>query len=753
MNKAEKADANKKTAKLKSTLHSGSFKRLAVSVLSSIAILLIVLAAITPMRYDLHLGMVPNVTIAASKDVVDELTTEKNKLAAAANVTPTYKYQEGVSEQVLLKLDEIKGELNSVMQYAKTLDDYSLERKLSEDEMEYASNMLTSISLKNFQIQSLVNTSQEDFDELFNALKETIVNTMQTNITQGQENTAINSIISIIGYKTKINVLQNIAYPVLKAVIMPNMVIDNEATDLAKQAAMDAVDPVIYKQGQNIVVKGEGRIRENQLKMLDSLGLLNTNKLDYSTYIGAAVLVLLSLVYLNLSLAYTCPKVYKDSKRLLALYIIFIISLLLCIIAKLIGIIYLAPMMLVPMLLTVTLGYMPAIIANVVFGVITAYTLTIGGHNTALDVAFLLSSTILSGVIAALLLKENSKRANVLLTGFISAIVFAATIIASGIMLSNDISAILLNAAWSLGGMLLSTLLCVGIQPLLEYTFNLPTQSRLIDLSSPTHPLLQRLLTEAPGTYHHSIIIANLAEAAAEAVGADPYLARVGGYYHDIGKLKRPLFFKENQINQENILNENEPQVSATIITAHIRDGLAMAKQYRLPPEVQTIIAEHHGNSRVGYFYAKAVQELGEENVDDSEYRYDGQPPHTAEAAIVMLCDTIEAAVRSLKHPTIEEINDFILKLIQQKIDDGQLRYAPLTISDLYKIAQSCATVLYGVFHERIKYPSVPKKKHISGLSNVKSAKSSAPASKATPAAKKTATLKDKAEGGGDAEA
>ncbi|MDO5023099.1 MAG: HDIG domain-containing protein [Eubacteriales bacterium] len=716
MNKADIANINKKITTVKNAIQSDSFKRLAISTFGSIVILFIVLAAITPIRYDLRLGMVPNVTISASKDVVDEITTEKNKFIAAQNVTPTYKYQDGVTEQVLLKLNDIKSELNAVMQYAATLDDYSLERKFTPEELEYASNMLKSISLRNFQLQSLMTTSQEDFEVLFDALKDTIVNTMQTNITQGQENTAINSIISIIGYKTEINVLQNIASPVLKSVILPNMVIDQEATDLAKQTAMESVDPVVYKQGQNIVVKGEGRIRENQLKMLDSLGLLNTNKTDYSSYIGAVILVLLSLVSLNLCLAYACPELYQDNKRLLVLYIIFILTLLLCVVTRLIDFIYLSPMLLVPMLLTVLLGYMPALITNIVFGVIASYTLSIGGHNTSLDVTFLLSSSIVAGAISALLLKENSRRTNVLLTGFISSIISAATIIASGIMLSNDISLILLNAALASGGAVLATFLCIGLQPPLEYMFNLPTQSRLIELSNPTQPLLHRLLTEAPGTYHHSIIVANLAEAAAEAIGISPYLPRVGGYYHDIGKLKRPLYFKENQINQDNILDENEPQVSATIITAHIRDGVALAKQYRLPPEVQAIIAGHHGNSLVRYFYSKAVEQHGEENINDADFRYDGYPPKSVEAALIMLCDTIEAAVRTLKHPTKEEINDFILKLIQQIIDSGQLRNAPLTMADLYKIAQSCSTVLYGVFHERIEYPSPQKKKRLSEL-------------------------------------
>ena len=200
--------------------------------------------------------------------------------------------------------------------------------------------------------------------------------------------------------------------------------------------------------------------------------------------------------------------------------------------------------------------------------------------------------------------------------------------------------------------------------------------------------------------------MANLAEAAAEAVGGNPLLARAGAYFHDIGKLKRPLYFKENQIG-DNPHEHTNPYVSAAIVTAHTRDGLVMAQQYRLPQEIQDIIVEHHGDTPVMFFYHKALQEADGQAVDIADFRYDGRRPQSKESAIIMLADTVEAAVRSMHDPTPQKIREFISKLVRGKLDDGQLDNAPLTLRDITRICDAFSTVLNGVFHERIEYPAI----------------------------------------------
>jgi len=205
---------------------------------------------------------------------------------------------------------------------------------------------------------------------------------------------------------------------------------------------------------------------------------------------------------------------------------------------------------------------------------------------------------------------------------------------------------------------------------------------------------------------HHCMIVANLAEAAAERIGANPYLARTAGYYHDIGKLKRPQYFKENQIG-ENLHNSLDPYVSAAILTSHIKDGYQMALRERMPQEVADIILQHHGDTPVMFFYHKALQMSDGSPVDINEFRYDGPRPNSREAAIVMLADTIEAAVRSMPDPTPKAIDHFIERLVRGKLEDGQLSDSPITLRDIDDICSAFSGVLRGVFHERIEYPEV----------------------------------------------
>ena len=211
---------------------------------------------------------------------------------------------------------------------------------------------------------------------------------------------------------------------------------------------------------------------------------------------------------------------------------------------------------------------------------------------------------------------------------------------------------------------------------------------------------------DAPGTYHHSLMVSNLCEAAAEAIGADPILARVGALYHDIGKLKRPLFFVENQsyFLIENPHNKFTPRISKMIITAHPKDGIEIAKEYGLPQVIQNFIIQHHGEGLASYFYNQAVQEEGIENVKEEQFRYPGPKPNTKETAILMIADAVESAVRSLKTPTTEEIENMINKIIVERLNDGQLSDSPLTLKDIKTIAATFLRILRGMQHNRIKY-------------------------------------------------
>jgi hypothetical protein len=251
-----------------------------------------------------------------------------------------------------------------------------------------------------------------------------------------------------------------------------------------------------------------------------------------------------------------------------------------------------------------------------------------------------------------------------------------------------------------------NSIIVLGASSLLESTFKIITPYGLAELGDHNQPILKRLQMEAPGTYHHSLMVSTLCEAAAEAIGANPILARVGAFYHDIGKLKRPLFFVENQsyFGIENPHNKLNPRLSKMVITSHPKDGVEIAKKNGLPSVINDFILQHHGEGIAKYFYNQAVLEEGAENVKEEQFRYTGPKPNTKETAILMIADAVESAVRATKAATPEEIENIIDKIIVERLNDGQLEDSPLTLNDLKIIAMTFSRILRGVQHNRIKY-------------------------------------------------
>ena len=696
-----------KKLSLREVFRSPDTNRVLICLLGSAIIIGLFEVAIVPMRYNLQVGMVPTTTISASKDVVDELSTEQRRREAAAQVTPTYRYQEGITEKVMNDFDLIFSQLRSVRQYAGTLGEISASKVYTKEELQYARDLLTLINLSDYQLTSLMRCKTEELEEAYTLLYAVLQSTMQGHVTQGQESTAVYNIRQIVNFRISITLGQNIVPAVLNACIQANMLIDQEVTDAAREAAREAVEPVIYKQGQNIVVRGQGRITANQLAMLSTLGLLSNGEVDMTIYIGAALLVGLVMAVMLFLLAHIKDdNVLDETSKIILMFTVFLITLAVSLVARIANA-YLAPTVLCALLMTALLGLRPAVICNAALTILVAAVAAGGSEEYADKMVTMIVTGLLSGTAAAMLMHRRTSRLWVLLSGAAAGGIDFLSILAIGLMTNSELSGALGHAAWMCGGALIGALLCIGLQPLLEMIFNLPTPMKLMELSNPNQPLLRRLLLEAPGTYHHCTIVSNLAEAAAEAIGANPLLARVGGYYHDIGKLKRPSYFTENQMGGVNAHDHVDPYVSAAIITSHTRDGVALAKAYRLPEAVQQIIAQHHGNTPVMFFYHKALQQANGNPVDINVFRYDGRPPTTKEAAIVMLCDTIEAAVRTMKNPTPEGIEEFIVKLVRGKLEDGQLSDSPLTLRDIERICAAASQVLVGVFHERIEYPDM----------------------------------------------
>jgi putative nucleotidyltransferase with HDIG domain len=257
-----------------------------------------------------------------------------------------------------------------------------------------------------------------------------------------------------------------------------------------------------------------------------------------------------------------------------------------------------------------------------------------------------------------------------------------------------------------MGSGLLSTVVTLGTSSALGHIFGITTTPGLLELAHPSQPLFRRLLTEAPGTYHHAVVVANLSERAAQQVGADSLLARVGAYYHDIGKVVRPYCFVENQLDGQNVHDTLHPRMSAKLVTAHTRDGLQLALQHGLPSKVRDIIEQHHGTKFAKFFYVRACQG-GESLPDEDDFRYPGPRPQSKEAAIVMLADSVEAAVRAAEDHSAESIARFVTKIVNDMLVEGQLDECDLSLRDLDTIKRCFISVLQGIFHPRVKYPEL----------------------------------------------
>lgn len=315
---------------------------------------------------------------------------------------------------------------------------------------------------------------------------------------------------------------------------------------------------------------------------------------------------------------------------------------------------------------------------------------------------------LITGAFSLYVVTRLSQRSQLFLASLTVTVVAAASIFASELFREVAVATALRQSLWSIWNGVLSLVLTLSLLTVLEWVFNLTTPLRLLELANPSQPLLRRLMQVAPGTYNHSIQLGNLAEVAAEAIDADPLLARVGAYYHDIGKVVRPEYFIENQLHVRNPHDRLNPNLSKLAITAHVRDGEDLARQYNLPDPIIDIIRQHHGTSVVTYFFYKAM-ESSDDGIEEEDYRYEEEKPRSREAAIIMLADSVEAAAKAMKNPTVKKLQGLIHEVFKQKMDDGQLDCSDLTLGDLHKIHTVFETGLRGLVGHRIEYSSGPQ--------------------------------------------
>jgi len=499
---------------------------------------------------------------------------------------------------------------------------------------------------------------------------------------------------------------EQMGYGIVNFFLRPNIIYDEEKHT---QRVDDAHSRVPLSSGfvynDELIVDKNERITPEIRKRLGSLATIMAERGMQAggirrlfPVVGKVAFVLALLFLLGAFIEMDSPSVLKETRSVFLLaIIIFLVSFMTFSIHRLDASEYLVPSALGAMLLATLfgprLGFAGIAIVSVLIGGLW------GNEFNLMLVSFFV------GVVGVITIKRVRTRSQLVQVIFylVGAYIFAITFM--GFLRYLPFNEILKQWQWGALNGLLTPIVTYGLIAVIESVFDITTDFSLLELSNLNHPLLKRLSVQAPGTYHHSSIVGNLAEAAAQNVGANSLLARVGSYYHDVGKIEKAEYFVENQMGGNNPHEKLTPRMSALILMNHVKRGLELAEKYKLPSAIKNIIAQHQGTTVMSFFYRKAQNKDGAEEASEEDYRYPGPRPQTKEGAIVMLADAVEAATRALKEPTHSRIRSLIEELVDGRFQEGQLDESPLTLRDLGRIKEGFLTILAGTFHARLEYP------------------------------------------------
>lgn len=639
-----------------------------------------------------QVGAVAEKRYVASADMVDTVATNRLKEAAADSVGPIYKNDVTAEENTRMAVNEVFQELNSIL------------ADLGEDESFYdkahASPWSLPVVFTERQLTAYAALRAENrilfAEDCMAAIEQAYSTGITADILESSKTAAKENFA-----KTAWNgILKDMAGSIFAAAIEPNLVPDEDAMEQAREEKRAEVANVMIRKNQKIVDEGE-IITQDIYDRLVNLGLVGD--VDYADsalpLLGSMLMVVLIFVALYLFFTWGKGIVVLKKNELKMLFCVYVIMILLLRLLASIPYFTLIPLGLFAMLTSLLTGRRVALVMNTLFCIIGCFI-----FNG--DVQFLMYS-LLVGTLGALLIQKTDKRQFIVPVAVAMGAVSLLSMLGVGLFFTNGVlEGLFFKCIFAAVIGLVSVIIAVGSLPFWEAVFEANTPHRLLELTNPNNELLRRLMIEAPGTYHHSLIVANLAETAAYEIGANTALARAGAYYHDIGKLRNPQMFSENQSGY-NPHDDLSPEMSAKIITQHPRAGVELGQNYHLPRVVLDVIREHHGTSLVKFFYFKALKLYGAENVTEKEYRYDGIVPMSRESAVVMLADTVEAAVRSMlgNGKTLEEAETVIKTLMKDKLDDGQLDHSGLGIHELEVIRKAFIKVFHGMYHERVAYP------------------------------------------------
>jgi len=699
---------------------------------------------LVPETYNITENTVSEVDIKAPYQIKDEKATRLAEEEAAERVESLYPSiplrNESMIDQIFARIEQLNEDDQVTDQYKIDIYRYEIPRKYSEyidnfvktnqGKDTYNDSLLTEAAVvvkeQEYTIPEetfykLPKLTAEELNEMRIVARDIVRKLMNEPLREAE--IARMQVAELVNASTLTNrTAREIVQELSRFAIMPNKFLDKEATDEAKALAKQNTPPVVIKEGDLIVKSGQ-QVTPDLYKLLADSSLLQENQ-NYWPQLG---LLLLSIIFITALYAYmhqsgglTGLKPKYNNSHIFMLFIIFFINLLTMQIVSLaqtetvsyVG--FLAPAAMGTMLITLLIDMHLALISSFLFAIAGSIML----NTVQLQLFdFKFGLVILVASFAAVFSTHRASQRSTILKAGIMASLFGSITVISLLLLTEQMhrASFLYSVGFAFASGLFTIVLVIGLMPFFEITFGILSALKLVELSNPNHPLLRKLLTETPGTYHHSVMVGNLSEAAAEAIGADGLLCRVGSYYHDIGKTKRPSYFIENQTNMENPHDTIDPKLSKSIIVAHARDGVEMLKSYNIPKPIRDIAEQHHGTTSLKFFYHKAYKQAEEQGIEptftEDDFRYPGPKAQSKEAAVVGISDCVEAAVRSLRNPTVDQIEGMINKIIKSRLDDNQYNECDLTLKELDLIAQSLKESVAGIFHSRIEYPEDVKPK------------------------------------------
>jgi len=684
-------------------------------MLFGILVFLVTVPNVLSETYDIERFTSANETIRSPVTLENEQETERKTRKAVQSVEDRFNISSEITEERIAYIEEVFDAVTMLNQTGNQHHEPEPANENTNDKAE-PRNKLDRLkqllspeiteSINDGVLNELLNAEPEELERARELLVSSVNNVMEDGIRAENIQRAQSDVNQSIQFTDLSQEMKTALTGLAEFAVAENSFFDAEKTAEARKEAANNIDPVVIRAGEVIVREGE-TITNEIYEELELVGVLD-NQLNMFPVIGLALLIFLIMIVLIYELNILAKHDGLDKKKLAAIFLISLIVMALMKIASLYTtsvnqLFFAVPVAVGALLVKQLLDERLAVVLSIVYAILGSIIFNgqiPGSLNVEAGLYFLFSQ------IAGIIFIGNVKdRLAVLKAGFGMAVINIITILLF-LFLSIEKYAwtdFLQPSGYGVIAAFLSVVLTIGLLPFFETGLGILSDYKLLSLAKPNHPLLRKILTEAPGTYHHSVMVANLSETACEAIGANGLLARVGAYYHDVGKSIAPHYFIENQMAIKNPHDVLDPYQSADIIISHPYDGARILKDHKMPKEIVDIAMQHHGTTLLKYFYHKEREK--NKLTKEEAFRYPGPKPQTKEAALICICDSVEAAVRSLTEPTEDKIEEIVASIVNDRLMDGQLNECPLTLKELDEVHRTICETLKGFFHSRIQYP------------------------------------------------